>query len=184
MIEKVMAVPELLINEAKMVDKCLVDKDVLVKEIEHLSAVAIKVSKFRQAVTDLQTAAQQNKGDDNCEAIREAVFTLHTSIKTARAIIDKPPKFREDSPCVKEVVKMLNMCSLWISSGGRSGTGAEGVLKTYCINLLRAMMKKLKEAADSLLEIAGGKGSGESRKSNLRPNAAWNKVAKIWTQQV
>ena len=75
MIDQAMEVPKLLVQEPRMVDKCLVEKDVLLKEIESLTAVTSKIASFRQAVVNLQTAANQNKGNQSCEPIKEGVFT-------------------------------------------------------------------------------------------------------------
>ena len=84
-------------------------------------------------------------------------------MKSARSLIEKPPKFREDSSYVKHVTHMLTLCDGWITQGGRNNTGSQGVLKEYCISLLKDVMMKLNTAADSLKEISGGKGKGQSQ---------------------
>ena len=55
-------------------------------------------------------------------------------------------------------------------------------MKTYCISLLKDVMKKLNTAADSLKEIAGGKGKGQGWKDPLRATSSWAKVTELWTQ--
>ena len=182
MIDQAMEVPKLLVQEPRMVDKCLVDKDVLLREIESLTAVTSKIASFRQAVVNLQTAANQNKGNQSCEPIKEGVFTLHSSIKSARSLIEKPPNFREDSSYVKHVTHMLTLCDGWITQGGKNNNGSQGVLKEYCISLLKDVMKKLNTAADLLKEIAGGKDKGQSWKDPLRVSSSWAKVTELWTQ--
>ena len=182
MIDQAMEVPKLLVQEPRMVDKCLVEKDVLLKEIESLTAVTSKIASFRQGVANLQTAASQNKGNQSCEAIKEGVFTLHSSIKSARNLIEKPPKFSEASSYVKHVTHMLTLCDGWITQGGNNNNGSQGVLKEYCISLLKDVMKKLNTDADLLKEIAGGKDKGQSWKDPLRVSSSWAKITELWTQ--
>ena len=115
--------------------------------------------------------------------MKEAVFQTHAAIKAAKTLVDKPPKFRDESPFLTPAANILKLATSWISVGGKAGTGAEGVLKRFVLDLTVSQCQHLAKAATDLLQFAYGlPGDRESWKGSLRLNAAWQKVEECWKE--